>query len=325
VSASLDQVAGLLAGASLFLALTGYVLYLQHSRVQARLGMFVGGGSLSAALGASETPSTRSLLRFAAWHRIRIGARPGQLIQAGLAMTPRRFVMLQLVAGIVGLALAVQLARLAGLSGAMFVLALGVGLAAGLALPWLVLRHKQSLRSARIESQLASALESLANAMEVGLSLSQALETLARDMPAPLGPEFGQVVRELGMGLPLGEALDGLAQRAPLRDIEIFVAAVHIQYRTGGALGGVLRTLARTVRERVNLRGEVRSMTSQQRLSAYLISALPILIALIMKFVSPAYFDRLLEPGFIRILLVGAVAGVVAGFYFMMRIADIEV
>jgi tight adherence protein B len=127
------------------------------------------------------------------------------------------------------------------------------------------------------------------------------------------------------MGLPLGEALDGLAQRAPLRDVEIFVAAVHIQYRTGGALSDVLRTLARTVRERVNLRGEVRSITSQQRLSAYLISALPILIALVMKFVSPAYFDRLLEPGFIRILLVGAVAGVVAGFYFMMRIADIEV
>src|SRR5258708_4703596 len=115
------------------------------------------------------------------------------------------------------------------------------GLAAGLALPWLFLRFKRGRRLLRFEAQFASALDSLANAMEVGLSLSQALEMLAREMPAPLGPEFGQVVRELGMGLPIGEALDGLVERVPLGDLEIFVAAVHIQHRTGGALSQVLR------------------------------------------------------------------------------------
>ena len=100
---------------------------------------------------------------------------------------------------------------------------------------------------------------------------------------------------------------------------------MHIQYRTGGALSQVLRNIAGTVRERVNLRGEVRSMTSQQRLSAYLMGALPLVIALILKFVSPDYFARLLEPGIIRIMLVLAGVGIVTGFYFMMRIADIEV
>jgi tight adherence protein B len=110
-----------------------------------------------------------------------------------------------------------------------------------------------------------------------------------------------------------------------MRDVEIFVAAVHIQHRTGGSLTQVLRTIAATVRERVNLRAEVRSMTAQQRLSGYLLGGLPVFIAGIMKLVSPAYFDQLLQPGTIRLLLVAAGAGILAGFYCIMRIADIEV
>jgi tight adherence protein B len=144
-------------------------------------------------------------------------------------------------------------------------------------------------------------------------------------MPAPLSLEFGQVVRELGLGLPVSEALAHLADRVPLSDIEIFTAAVHIQHRTGGSLAPVLRTLANTVRQRVNLRGEIRSMTAQQRYSAYIVCALPVVLAVAMKFLSPSYFNHLLDPGIIRVLLLGAGGGILVGFYFMMRIADIEV
>jgi tight adherence protein B len=110
-----------------------------------------------------------------------------------------------------------------------------------------------------------------------------------------------------------------------LQDVQIFAAAVHIQHRTGGHLSGVLRTIANTVRERVNLRGEIRSLTAQQRFSAYLVGALPIFLALALKFLSPAYFDRLLEPGLMRLFLVLAGVGIALGFHFMLRIADIEV
>jgi tight adherence protein B len=161
--------------------------------------------------------------------------------------------------------------------------------------------------------------------MEVGLSVPQALEMVSRDVPAPLGPEFAQVLREMGMGLGLGEALDHLAERVPLQDVQIFAAAVHIQHRTGGYLSTVLRTIATTVRERVNLRGEIRSLTAQQRLSAYMVGALPFLLAAALKFLSPTYFDRLMEPGVMRVLLVLAAAGIAIGFHFMLRIADIEV
>jgi tight adherence protein B len=323
MSEYVDQIAGLIGGLSVLLAFGGYVVVLQRRRLDARLAVFVGGQPLQVA--PSVPRKARSLSDWLFWRRLRIGVTPQQLTQAGVSVTPRAFLFLQLAAGWLGLACAWLLAGRIGLAGVGVAVALAIGGLLGLLGPRGVLRFKRSRRLARFEGQFASALDSVANAMEVGLSLSQALETVSRDMPAPIGPEFGQVVRELGMGLPVGEALDGLVERVPLRDVEIFVAAVHIQYRTGGALSEVLRTIAATVRQRVNLRAEIRSMTGQQRLSGYLISGLPVFIALIMKFVSPGYFDQLLQPGTIRLLLVGAGAGIVIGFYCMMRIADIEV
>jgi tight adherence protein B len=254
-----------------------------------------------------------------------LGAQQRQLSQAGVSVTPRHFAWLQLGAALFGLALA----RLIGAKFAFDVYlqlaAMVLLLLAGLALPHVMLRIQRGRRLRLFEQQLDSALDSIANSMQVGLSIPQALEMVSRDMPAPLGPEFGQVLREMGMGLGLGEALDHLAERVPLQDVQIFAAAVHIQHRTGGHLSGVLRTIANTVRERVNLRGEIRSLTAQQRFSAYLVGALPIFLALALKFLSPAYFDRLLEPGLMRLFLVLAGVGIALGFHFMLRIADIEV
>jgi tight adherence protein B len=212
-----------------------------------------------------------------------------------------------------------------GLDGVTMLAAMVGGAVIGLVLPHLYLRLQRGRRLGQFERQFASALDSIANSMQVGLSASQALEMVSRDMPAPLGPEFEQVVREMGMGLGLGEALDNLAERVPLQDVQIFAAAVHIQHRTGGHLSGVLRGIATTVRERVNLRGEIRSLTAQQRYSAFIVGALPFFLALVLKIFSPAYFERLLEPGVMRLLIIGAAVGVAAGFHFMLRIADIEV
>lgn len=320
---SLDQVAGLIAGFSALLAFTGYALAVERRRLDTRLAVFVGGRSQP--LAAAGSRESRRGPRSSFWRQLPIVASAVQLTQAGVSLSPRRFAVIQLATGLFGTGVARVVTARVGLGGPGLVLVLVIGTLAGLAIPRIILRFKRGRRLTRFEGQFASALDSLANAMEVGLSLSQALETVSRDMPAPLGPEFGQVVRGLGMGLPLAEALDQLAERVPIRDVEIFVTAVHIQYRTGGALTTVLRNIATTVRQRVNLRSEIRAMTAQQRFSAYLISGLPVLIALAVKFLSPEYFNMLLAPGTMRALLVGGCCGIVFGFYFMMRIADIEV
>jgi tight adherence protein B len=321
----IGQVAGLLAGLAVLLAFAGYALNLERSRLDARLLEFVGTGA--AVTRPRTTPSIRKrgLPYSHLLGRLRLGIRPGQLAQAGVSMTPARFAWLQVGACLAGLAVGRLIALRLGLGGPLQLLVvIGIG-AAGLAVPLAVLHVQRRRRLAQFEQQFASALDSMANSLEVGLSLPQSLEMLSRDMPAPVGPEFGTVVREMGMGLGFGEALDHLAERVPLKDVQIFAAAVQIQHRTGGHLSGVLHTIASTVRERVNLRGEIRTLTAQQRISAYIVGALPLFLALVLKFVSPAYFERLLEPGMMRLLLVLAGMGIVAGFYFMLRVADIEV
>jgi tight adherence protein B len=326
VSNQIAPLAGVLAGLAVLLAFGGYVLNLERRRLEARLQTFVGGGSISRPQKAApfvrpkrRVPRTRLL------QRLRLGVRPRQLSQAGVSVTPRRFAWLQLGAVLVGLTIAFLVATKLGLNGLTQLATMACLGIAGLGLPHLILRVQRARRLRQFELQLASALDSIANSMQVGLSVPQALEMISRDMPAPLGPEFGQVLREMGMGLGLGEALDHLAERVPLQDVEIFAAAVHIQHRTGGYLSGVLRTIAATVRERVNLRGEIRSLTAQQRVSAYLVGALPLFLAFVLKFLSPAYFDRLLDPGLMRVFVVLAGVGIALGFHFMMRIADIEV
>lgn len=315
----LDQIAGLLAGLSLCMALAGYVIYRQQHLLHLRLATFVGGNMVPMPAPAFR-PSRRVRVP-----RLTLGATSSYLIQAGSTLSPRAFLFVQLAAGLSGLAVARLATLRLGFSSLSAVLALAAGLILGLALPRLILHVKRSRRLRLFELQFANALESLANALEVGLSLTQSFEILARDMPAPLSPEFAQVVRELGLGLPVSEALTHLADRVPGSDVEIFTAAVQIQHRTGGSLAPILRTLAATVRQRVNLRGEISAMTAQQRYSAYIVCALPFALAVALKFLSPSYFNHLLDPGLIRFLLVGACAGIVVGFYFMMRISDIEV
>jgi tight adherence protein B len=316
--------AGLVTGLAVLMVVAGYAINVERGRLDARLLAFVGTG-MAVSRPRQSSSRKRRLPRFRLPGRLRLGARPGQLSQAGVAITPARFAWYQVGSCLAGMA-AGRLACLHfGLDGGLQIVLVAVASAVGLALPHIVLHFRRQARLRQFEKQFASALDSMANSLEVGLSLPQALEMLSRDMPAPLGPEFGQVIREMGMGLGFGEALDGLAERVPLQDVQIFATAVHIQHRTGGHLSSVLRTIAATVRQRVNLRGEIRTLTSQQRLSAYLVGALPICLALVLKFVSPAYFAHLLEPGTMRILLIIAAVGIVAGFHFMLRIADIEV
>jgi tight adherence protein B len=314
----MTELAGLLAALSVLCAVAGYVVIQQRRRYEARLHLYVAGnaaysGPLSA---PAETPARAKPARPL------IGISPLQLVQAGMTVTARHFLVIQLLAGTFGVAVAWLFGRSLG---AWLLLALSAGLVIGLSLPRLVVHFKRTRRLRGFESQFANALDSLANAAEVGLSISQAMDALARDMPAPLGPEFSQVLRSLGMGLPLSEALDQLAERVPIRDVEIFVAAINIQYRTGGGLSRILHKIAATVRERVNMRSEIRALTAQQRYSAYLISALPIVLAVILKFLCPTYFAMLIQPGTMRVILVAAVIGIVAGFFSMLRIADIEV
>ena len=322
----LDQILGVLAGLAVMLASAGLALQIEHARLNARLRVFVGAGPAAAGrTTAKDLQTARSDRRrlFPGWARL--GAEPLELIHAGLALSPRRFLGLHVAAILLGAGLARLAAARSGSEGAELLLIVAAGIVGGRWLPRAVLALRRGRRLDRIERQFPVAVDALANALQAGLSLTQALEKLGRDMPPPLGPELSQVFRELGVGLPLAEALDRLAERVPLGEVEIFVAAIQIQHRTGGNLSQILRGIAETIRQRLRIRGEIKVLTAQARLSAFIVSGLPFVVALAIKFVNPRYFDLILEPGTMRMLLMGAGLAILGGFYVMRRIADIEV
>ncbi len=308
-----EYVLGLTAALAVLCTVGGYAVLQQRRRFDARLQTYLVG---RASVDFEEIPTRPRPPR-----RV-IGITQLQLTQAGVAMSNRTFLVIQLGLAAVGSGIA----WLFGPSLGVWLLPVMIGaFAIGVVLPRVVVRFKRNRRLAKFESQFANALDSLATAAEVGLSIPQAMETISRDMPAPLGLEFGHVLRTLGMGLSLPEALDQLADRVPSRDVELFAAALGIQYRTGGNLSQILHKIADTVRQRINMRSEIKALTAQQRYSAYLMAALPIFLVTALRFVSPAYFAQIVQPGTMRIILVAAGAGIVVGLFFMLRIADVEV
>lgn len=318
------QIAGALAGFAVVLATLGFAIRAERARTNARLRTFLAGPGMVVEAADELTRVSRARAQQRRRSFPRLGVQPRQLAQAGLSMTPGRFLGVQLLLGAVGLWVGRMVASRLDLVGIWPTVALAVGAALGLWLPHLVLGLQRTRRIRKAERQFPLAVDTLASAMQAGQSLPQAIELLARDMPAPIGTEFGLFLREMAVGLPFDQALTSLSERMGMRDIEIFVAAVQIQYRTGGNLSDTLRGIASTIRERLRIRGEIRALTGQQRLSAYIVSALPIGIALMLRLLSPAYFERLMEPGGMRILVVCGLLGLVAGFYVLRRIADIE-
>jgi tight adherence protein B len=299
----------------------------ERARWEARLRSFLGEQGTMTDKGTASVPRPppARIRKWRVLQSVRLGARPHELQQAGLTLSPRRFLGIQVLSGVAGLWIGRLAAGRLGWESWWLWAGLIGGVIVGLWVPRAVLRFLRHRRLGRFEQQFALAIESIANALESGLSLPQTLELMGRDMPSPLGVEFTRMTREMGLGLSLGEALDGMLVRVPLVDVELFVTAVHIQYRTGGNLSQILRTIAHTVRERLRIRGLIQVLTAQQRLSSYLVSLLPFVMAVVIRWLNPAYFVQLLEPGAMRLAVMIGIVAVVAGFLVLRRIADIEV
>jgi tight adherence protein B len=321
------QLIGVLAGLAVLAFSAGFAARVERRRLEERLQAFVGAGPI---LGRGQGPTAtgpRVLedTRHPILRATKLGVQARQLAQGGWSMSPTRFLLIQLTSGLLGFAIARLFGQRFGWENLEFLLLEAAGLLIGLGLPRFVLWLAISRRSSRIEKQLPMALDSIANGIQAGLSLPQSFEVVSRDMPLPLGAELRIVIRELGLGLGIEEALGNLADRVPLKEIEIFVAAIHIQFRTGGNLSDILRTLAHTIRERLRIRGDVDSLTAQAKLSSYIVSALPFIIALAIRVINPVYFEKLLEPGSMRLMVIGAIVSMAFGFYILMRIAKIEI
>jgi hypothetical protein len=137
--------------------------------------------------------------------------------------------------------------------------------------------------------------------------------------------ELSRVVRMVGLGVPMQRALAEMARRMENDDLDLVVTAISVQYELGGNLAQTLETISETIRDRVRIKREIRSLTGQQRATAYILAIMPVATAAILYVINPSYIGRLFEPGWIRILPAGAAVMIALGFMVMNKIVAIEV
>lgn len=199
-----------------------------------------------------------------------------------------------------------------------------LGAGAGWMGPQIYLNRRAKARTKRFEEQLGDAISLMANSLRAGYSLFQTMDLVARETPAPMGEEFLRVVREVGLGVSPGEALQHLLRRITSEDLDLMVTAISIQHEVGGNLAQILDVIGETIRERVRIKGEIMVLTAQGRLSGYIITGLPIALAGIMMVINPTYERAVLVYPWI-FLPITAVILIVIGFVVMRKIVSIDV
>lgn len=201
----------------------------------------------------------------------------------------------------------------------------GLGLAAiAYLVPGLWLGRSIKIRRAKFERQLIDVLVLVNGAVRAGFSLLQALEVVTREMQAPAAEEFQRVTREVGLGLPLGEALANLSTRMQNADLNLMVTAINIHNQVGGNLATMLEAVSGTIRDRIRLFAEVRVLTTQQRYTSYILSLLPVFVASALFFLSPDYISRIFNRDMVCIPATAAVL-VVLGIVISQRMIKIEI
>jgi tight adherence protein B len=230
----------------------------------------------------SELPAMERLLQSVP----RVRALDRALLQSGLDWTVSTVLLACVVIGAV----------------ALFAMALGAhqswffSAAAGAVLgatPLMYVFYTRGKRMAKLERQLPEALDLMIRALRAGHAFSSALKMAGEEMAEPLAGEFAIVHDEVNFGVSLEQALTHLSERVPLTDLRYFVVAVLIQRESGGNLTEILGNLSRLIRERLKLMGRVRVLTSEGRMSAWILSLLPFFLAGIMYLANPRFMGPL--------------------------------
>jgi tight adherence protein B len=254
-----------------------------------------------------------------------------ELARADLALKPSEFLAIR-GAAIVGIPVAIWLL------GASVVPTLGnpiawlVGAVVGWWLPRFWLRRRKGQRLKAFNGALADTITLIANALRSGSSFLQAIEMVVRETPPPISTEFNRVIREVNLGLPFEQALANLVRRVRSDDLELMTTAISIQHQVGGNLAEILDSIAFTIRERVRIKGEIKTLTAQQRMSGYVVAGLPIGLVGILMVIAPKFMDPMFQKppellGLPMGVVILGIGGIMMGIGFMLirKVVDIEV
>jgi tight adherence protein B len=204
-------------------------------------------------------------------------------------------------------------------------LALVLGICVGTAIPLMILSRMAGKRVRRMQEQFPVALDVFIRGLRSGHPIASALDLLTKEMEDPIGSEFGMVVDEVAYGADLRDALQGMADRWGLDDIQMFVVSLSVQNETGGNLAEILANLASVIRERHSMYMKVRALSSEGRMTALILTALPILAFVSLFMVNPGFYIDVSQDPVFTIGFVGLITLYFIGFYAIRRMIDLKV
>ena len=256
------------------------------------------------------TNSGDYLLRFVALNRL--------VVQSGVTIRLTQLLV------IIGIASAVVFVATVALGGSYIFGGLS-SLASATALPHMVLRFLRSRRQKRFGAQFPDALDTIVRSLRAGHPVPTAIAIVGREMPDPVGGEFGVVTDEIAYGADLETAMRSLHGRIGSDDLPLFVAAVGIQSFTGGNLGEILDNLSGVIRQRFKMRRKIRALAAEGRASAIILSALPIGLFIVIQITSPDFYSSVWHDNLTKILLGGAAAWMLIGNIIMFKMVNFKI
>ena len=239
------------------------------------------------------------------------------LDQADLQITPSKLVMFSVMAGMLA-------AMAAGVLTQSIVMMIAAGLLIA-TLPILYVLFKRKQRLNKFLELLPDALDLVSRALSAGHAFSESLHMVATEMPEPIAGEFQKTYEEQNLGLSLKLALENLTQRIPLLDLKMCVTAIMIQRETGGNLAEILEKVAYTIRERFRIMGDLKTLTTSSRMSAWLLCGLPIAVSLVITIMNPEYMSILWKDPRGHLLIAVALFMQLTGMLIVRKILNIKI
>lgn len=243
---------------------------------------------------------------------------PDLLFQAGMTLTPAAYIRNSAIFG--GVLFAILLVTQVPIHFAAILAAAGAYL-----LPRLyVLRRRKKYQNAFLD-ELPNAVEAIVRGVKTGLPLNDSMRVVAKDTKEPVRSEFGRVLDQQAFGFSMTEAVQVLLDRVPLPEVNFFVVVISVQQQAGGNLSEALGNLARVLRNRKKMKQKVAAMSSEAKASAGIIGALPVVVAIMVSIVSPAYLLPLISTPLGQIWLGVAFLMLCLGAFVMNRMIQFEI
>lgn len=200
-----------------------------------------------------------------------------------------------------------------------------LGLVGGVMAPWAYVIYTKRRRMAKISEQLPEAIDTIVRCLRTGYAMATAFEIVANEAPPPISTEFAKIREENKLGISLKDSMENLLRRCNNVDIKLFVTSVLIQWEIGGNLTEILSNLSYTIRERFKLRGHIKALTGEGRLSGLVLGLLPLVVGGLIYYLNPEYFEPLLVTPLGKAFMVSAVVLVLLGALAIKKIVTIEI